>query len=404
MNDEREKIIKLNLKAGQVFTPGSPVNEHALFAGRLEQMRDVLNSITQRGQHIIIYGERGVGKTSLANVLSAILSGPDIDLSVSKTIINCDAQDDFSSLWHKIFHEIELVDKTSSIGFIQVEEDEIVPLSRFLPETVAPDDIRLLLHKFSFPYTIIIDEVDRINNRQDTVLLADTIKNLSDHSINTTLVLLGVADAVDELIAEHQSIERCLTQVRMPRMSTNELLEILDNGLKKLAMTMEDKAKQSIASLSQGLPHYTHLLGLYAVQNAIENKKLTVDQEDVSIAIDTALRKGQQSIRNLHHKAISSSRSTIYAEVLLACALAPADDLGYFAASDVREPLSNIMGKSYSIPAFARHLNDFCDDKRGPVLQKTGFTRRFRYRFINPLIQPYVILDGIAKGLIDSEV
>ena len=269
MNDEREKIIKLNLKAGQVFTPGSPVNEHALFAGRLEQMRDVLNSITQRGQHIIIYGERGVGKTSLANVLSAILSGPDIDLSVSKTIINCDAQDDFSSLWHKIFHEIELVDKTSSIGFIQVEEDEIVPLSRFLPETVAPDDIRLLLHKFSFPYTIIIDEVDRINNRQDTVLLADTIKNLSDHSINTTLVLLGVADAVDELIAEHQSIERCLTQVRMPRMSTNELLEILDNGLKKLAMTMEDKAKQSIASLSQGLPHYTHLLGLYRSRSSL---------------------------------------------------------------------------------------------------------------------------------------
>jgi Holliday junction resolvasome RuvABC ATP-dependent DNA helicase subunit len=41
-----------------------------------------MDAINQQGQHVLIYGERGVGKTSLANVLSGFLKtmgqkGPD---------------------------------------------------------------------------------------------------------------------------------------------------------------------------------------------------------------------------------------------------------------------------------------------------------------------------------------
>jgi hypothetical protein len=38
------------------------------------------------------------------------------------------------------------------------------------------------------------------------------IKVLSDNSVPATLVLVGVADSVDALIVEHQSIERALVQ------------------------------------------------------------------------------------------------------------------------------------------------------------------------------------------------
>jgi len=118
-----------------------------------------------------------------------------------------------------------------------------------------------LLRSLPNPAIIIIDEVDRIKDQRTTALLADTIKNLSDHSVAATLVLVGVADSVDELIAEHQSVERSLLQVHMPRMSWEELSEILDKGLERLDMTIEKKAKHRIVSLSEGLPHYTHLLG-----------------------------------------------------------------------------------------------------------------------------------------------
>ncbi|MDZ4289051.1 MAG: hypothetical protein U0984_13875, partial [Prosthecobacter sp.] len=92
----------------------------------------------------------------------------------------------------------------------------------------------------------------------------------------------------------------------------------------------------------------------------------------------------------------------LYAQVLTACAQAKKDDLSYFSSSDVREPMSKIMGKAYEIPAFSQHLNDFCDYDRGPHLVKTGYARRYRFRFCNPLMEPFVLMKGYSSGLIKN--
>jgi hypothetical protein len=268
---------------------------------------------------------------------------------------------------------------------------------------VHPEDIRYLLDFYKGLLVIIIDEVDRIEDQPTITLLADTIKTLSDHSSNPTIILVGVADSVEGLIAEHLSIERALVQVRMPRMSIPELEEILDKGYARLEISIHDEAKKRIVKLSQGLPHYTHLLGLHSAEGAIENDRSEINESDVDEAIKRAINKAQQTIISAYNKAISSSRKTLFSQVLLSCALAKKDALGTFTASDVREPMTLIMGQKYEIPAFARHLNDFCDCKRGPILEKQGSSRRFRYRFANPMLEPYTIMHGLATGIISRE-
>jgi hypothetical protein len=182
-----------------------------------------------------------------------------------------------------------------------------------------------------------------------------------------------------------------------------ELFEILDKGLGQLGMDIDPKPKQRIADLSDGLPHYTHLLGLDAAQRAILDDRDKIQMSDVEAAVERAVEKAQQSIRSAYHKATSSpQKDTLYARVLLACALAPTDELGYFSASDVKTPMSRIMGKPFDIPAFSRHLNDFAESKHRRILEKIGTTRRFRFRFVNPMMQPYVILHGLAKGLLSE--
>jgi hypothetical protein len=99
---------------------------------------------------------------------------------------------------------------------------------------------------------------------------------------------------------------------------------------------------------------------------------------------------------------MSPRRENLYRQVLLASALARADDFGYFAAADVREPMTRIMGRPFEIPAFSRHLNDLCEQLRGPVLHKIGSAHRFRFRFLNPLMQPFVIMNGLSSGMIDA--
>jgi hypothetical protein len=60
----------LYLNIGQVFTPGSPINERDLFAGRIEQLEKIIDAVSERCCHAVLFGERGAGKTSLTNIVS----------------------------------------------------------------------------------------------------------------------------------------------------------------------------------------------------------------------------------------------------------------------------------------------------------------------------------------------
>jgi len=401
---EEVQKFKIRMEANRVFTPSAPVDEKALFAGRAAQVNQVLDAVTQRGQHAIIHGERGVGKTSLANVLAPWLEAA--GQTVLAPHVNCDGSDTFSSIWRKIFSEIHLSHRTRRPGFLGEEQVRAVELSQQLSDPITPDDVRKTLASIGWHALLImiVDEFDRVTSSSDRKLFADTIKTLSDHSVRATVVLVGVADDVDHLIEEHQSIQRAIIQIHLPRMAPAELKEIVRKGLQRLdGMDIESAALERIALLSQGLPHYTHLLALHAVRAAIDRSQKGIMINDVDFAIKYALDGAQQTIRHAYHSGTASpQRGNLYTEVLLACALARTDEMGYFAAADVRGPIRQVTGKDYDIPSFAQHLNAFCENSRGPVLQKSGVKHRFRFRFCNPLMQPYVIMRGFAEGRLKS--
>src|SRR5262249_14319152 len=130
-----------------------------------------------------------------------------------------------------------------------------------------------------------------------------------------------------------------------------------------------------------------------------------IRDEDLAYGLGESVENATQSIKNQYHAATTSAhKSALFEQVLLACALANKDQLAFFRASDVVAPLSAIMGKSYDVPAFARHLFEFSSDSRGTVLHKQGPPRRIRYRFSNPLLEPYVIMHGRTKDLVSSAV
>jgi len=399
MTNEEKMVMKA--KIAMVFTPSAPIDNKALFAGRKPQLTKLINAALQRGQHAILFGERGVGKTSLGNVLHDFLT-PVSEFLIAST--NCDAGSDFKTIWNNILNQLTVTESETGMGYEPPVRSEEIPLSRYLSDKPSPEEIRQQLEKLAQPAIIIIDELDRIKDRETTAHLADTVKTFSDHSTDVTLILIGVADSLDSLIAEHESIERALIQIQMPRMSPSELMEIIDNGLKQLKMSIELEAKRRISNLSHGLPHYTHLLALYAAQAAVDRDSLEINQADIVTALNEAIENAQQSIRKSYIEATSSPRGNLYTEVLLSCALAETDEMGYFPAVNVRAPMSKIMGKPYDVPAFSRHLNDFCEKDRSAILQRTGFPKRYRFRFGNPLMEPYVVMKGIVSGRIGPEI
>jgi len=190
----------------------------------------------------------------------------------------------------------------------------------------------------------------------------------------------------------------------MPRMSDDEIMEIIDKRAARLGMTVKSNVRRHIVAYSQGLPHYTHLIGLNAFQQAASERQREVSSTHLKKSIDKCISKAQQSIKDAYYQATLNQRpDNLFREVLLACSLAEPDELGFFAASDVVRPMSEIMGSPYAIPSFARHLKEFCTPERGPILDRRGETRKFRYRFRDALMRPYVTLQSASSGLLPRD-
>ena len=267
--------------------------------------------------------------------------------------------------------------------------------SKITPHDVLnslPHDRKLIL---------IIDEFDRLQDPDIDALFADTVKAISDKSVDTTLILVGVAADVDDLITEHASIDRCLVQIHLDRMGLDELKEIIEAGIKQTGMEITQDSTNRICLLSMGLPHYTHAFGLNAGRAAIDRKQTKVTPRDVDEASQRIISEYQQtSTRQFTEATASPRKENYYFQVLVACALAKTDALGFFRAQDVREPYSKIMKRQYEIPSFSRHLHNLSTEARGEVLIVEGETHKRRFRFNDPMMQPYVLIKGLQSRLI----
>lgn len=395
------KDIKLMHQCGKVFNAAAPINRLQLFKGRKEQLEKVVSSISTRGKHVVLFGDRGVGKTSLANILKDALGDQE---SIEVIKVNCNESDSYIDTWRRAMSEIAVVVE-KPIGETVGEGGNYQPTEYILSEWLAPYQAigsgeikKILNYKCSEEHDLVIifDEADRLRPEQRR-LFADTIKDLSDSSTNVTVMLIGVAHTITDLIEEHRSIERCIAQVFMPPMAKYELKEIITTGLRSLSMTIDPSAVDIIISLSRGYPYYTHLLCHEAAMKAIKSKGSKIVLGNLGDAIKMAIANVAASVREDYSKAADGQRKgTKYPLILLAAALSDVDETGYFRPADLRTP------KDYDgSPDFSEPLNKLATDaSRGLVLERRGSPRKYKFRFRNPLLRPYIIMKGIDEGYV----
>jgi Cdc6-like AAA superfamily ATPase len=381
----------LDYRASDIFSPHAPIDEEQLFVGRSALIDGLVETVFQRGQHAILYGERGVGKTSLANILKDKVFAKSRRFKFIKR--NCTATHSFMTIWK------HLLDDT--------KDGDGDTLDEYVDHLTDGYGIYRIVEKFppNLHPVFIIDEYDRISDPKTHEKMADTIKYLSDYSSPATLIIVGVARDVRSLFGGHPSIERNVRQLPMPAMNTKELNQIFDKRLPDLGMTIVDNVLDTLITLAQGLPGYTHLLGQLSARNAIRDKRLVIEMKDLDGALIKAIDNCDEKIKDLYARAVQSTRpANQYREVLLACALAPIDARGFFTASGVREPFSKIMKRQMDIPHFARHLNEFCRDDHGPAILKDGRPKSYMYRFSDALLRPFVVIKGVNDNLIPKMI
>jgi len=268
----------------EAFSPAAPITRRDCLAGRTEQLVQILDVVAQRGQHAVVYGERGVGKTSLAAVATNGL----LDRRTIALRVNCDGSDNFESIWRKVLGEAHLarplppvVGIRESLGEATASAGSLLAVTRVTVDVVR-QALQLLSHPA--PMVIVLDEFDRLEDVRTKTLFADTIKALSDHIVPVTVVVVGVAESPATLLGEHRSIERGLKGIHVPRMPAADLAAIVRFSFSKLEMTIADDAVARIAELSEGFPYYAHSLGLLASREAIRAGQSTVQVAHVDRA------------------------------------------------------------------------------------------------------------------------
>lgn len=302
------------------FHPAHEVIEPRFFAGRARQVQEIAEALQVHGSCPLIYGDRGLGKSSLA-VQAQLIAMGDAELLAAMNArthvlpesatfmafyITCSER--ISSIEHLIqsminavedlhFEEVEEagrlsrpVDRTSrrKVAFKLFEyetvqkfeqEKERSSYARLSSAEQLLEVVRLVNATYSSPVLFVIDELDRV---QDKSGLASFIKATSSHDLK--YILVGIAQSISELLEDHDSLARILYPIHLPRMSNGELADIVDRAVAALnelgyKYSFDNGARQELVRTAGGFPWFVHVLGQAALRDALSEGRHKVDRD-----------------------------------------------------------------------------------------------------------------------------
>lgn len=398
------------------FTPAAEIQEIDRFAGRERELDGLSNALQSQGAQLVLYGQRGIGKSSLARVLIR-LAGGDVDVIArlkTKPFVKFDyvpvyfACDDSVVSVERLLLRL-LTDESALAGWVPFKVVErkisgegggkigvrIIELSGKVTESMTERAMEVdadIVSTFTNAcksvvssgagksgLLIVVDEFDRIKDRTG---IASLLKTLGPEKV--TFALVGVATTIQDLIAEHESVARQLADgaVHVESMSDSELREIIERAMLLLdnKYSFEPAAISWIVSIARGHPFYVHLVSKHALLLAIQRKSTAVTEAFAREALADIALKGSAPIQEaLYKTAIGHSYTR---EVVLKRFAEQTDD-----EIHTTELYAEIAKKlSIDLNAVSVYVGQLASSKYGGVLVRS---RDRYYQFSDSLFKAY---------------
>ena len=316
---------------GRELSSSHPIKSADHLRGRERQLQAIEQALYTPGRQVFVYGDRGVGKTSLAWTAARQYE----DGRIAPIYVLCQESSTFGAIVRSVVEQIldnptneqrvtswkaglnfKLLggERSQQTGTGKVEEVSDINSALNLLDYVAKH--------FDQKALVIVDEFDRIGSKAERTRFAELVKGIADRGIGVRLLFCGIGRSVTELLEEHASSHRYLENVLVERLIYGPREEIIKRSAGALGVAVDSDTTFRIAAVSDGFPHYVHLIceKLYwAMFNGPAAVKETTPAHYIR-GISDAVRGIEQKLKNDYSKATMRNRGDLYEEALWAMA------------------------------------------------------------------------------------
>jgi Cdc6-like AAA superfamily ATPase len=317
------------------LTPSKEIEDPKHLVGREKYLTRIRRALYSPGRHVFIYGERGVGKTSIAVTAGRLAT----EENKNFIYVPCGQSSTFLEIISAVGRAV-LDNGTASkgsgrsfglglghpmVGNANVSYGEGASTQGFEPKNLseAIEVLKFVRSQMKNQIIVVIDELDRVANAKERAKFSELLKNISASIEDMRFVLCGIGANVDEIIGEHLSTGRMFEPVEVAKLNHTELHSIVTKVSSKLGLEIDRGFLIRIGIISDGFPHFVHLIGeclFYAMHDDLDDV-IRVQKSHFQTALTEALQKAEPSLRRIYQIATEKSRNrTDYEEALWALA------------------------------------------------------------------------------------
>ncbi|HLZ83170.1 MAG TPA: AAA family ATPase [Caulobacteraceae bacterium] len=277
-----EGLAVRRAKLLNTYAPTRPVTDPAMFAGRTGIVKALIHALEEQRFHVVIYGERGVGKTSLLHLLSQAAR----DARYLVAYIDCGQRSEFDETFRALASHVPLMFH-GAYGPTSVESERGDTLASLLgpqPMTVGTS-VDALARIEGTRVLLILDDFDHCGSEDFRNKIAEFLKSLSDQAVFVQALIAGVSAELAELVGHVPSLHRHVLAMQIPRMTAGEVRDIIARGEKAADVHFDDEAVRAIIAACTGLPYLAKLLGYRAALVAVQDGRRTIRAGDIDASI-----------------------------------------------------------------------------------------------------------------------
>lgn len=370
------------------------------------------DSLRELGAQIVLYGDTGVGKSSLLRWAAD-------DEGMDMVVVECTSAMDYEKIIETAigklvdFEEFKRVRSTSAEVEAEAGIGVKILLSlkgrlkggvgenrEFTVTAKAPLDTLIEAMSKTGKKIIALDNFQNIVAERDRLLVAQMMEFLSDRARETDgimCVVVGIADDAASLLGASGSFRRRAPEIGVPRMPDDEVQEILERGFGLLGLTIEPSALASMIFYSDGFPYFAHLLGLNAARAARRQKVNEIDQVMLTAVLARAAEEVDASFEGAIRLAFEVGGEVQPRRRILS--IVSRSDERKWLSGEVIAAYGEAFEKKKDVSFLHTALAQLADEKHGRILKRTGGRTKYVYQFRDPRMRPYLRITAFPEKL-----